>query len=211
MDLGGSARPDSMPFRSGVAVEVGGYGSTCSIVEVVIRDDVNGGLLGRGAGAVDAHVDRPVVRARIGSVDVGDQQPARPAVPDLVIDEFAVGVGGVAETVAIVGRAGEVTLFSRQQAVQALLGGLLGGRGAPRREGQGPLGGGVALVEVLADLLVVEPFFGGSKLMLSWRKSSVDEPSKEVMVCSAGSKSLLGWVSWPYWAPLVDCWRCSSR
>ena len=79
-----------------------------------LAHDVHGRLLRRRRGAVDALVAAPTARRRCPrAAAVGGDQPAGPHVAHLVVEQLAVGVGAVAEAVALVRRSAGSSRASR--------------------------------------------------------------------------------------------------
>ena len=116
----------------------------------VVVDQVDRGLLGARPGAVDADVLGEEVLAV-----VAEDEPSGTLVADLVVAQLAVGVGLVAETVAVVGVL-VVGHLAAQAVGQRLALFLLLGRDAPGGGAPGLLVRGDALVERVVEVGVVE-------------------------------------------------------
>src|SRR3954452_9453078 len=114
----------------------------------VVGHDVNGGFFSRGAGAIDAGVGGPIIRAGVQLVDGAQDEAPGSAVSDLVIDQLAVGSDRVADSVSF-GLVGQLALFTRQPTPQAFVPGLLVGPDAPCGHAPGALGRRRAVGEVL--------------------------------------------------------------
>src|SRR3954466_178889 len=111
---------------------------------------VHGGFLGRGGPAVDALVPGQQAGLGVGRVtSVEVLESAGALVPDLVVEQLAVGVGGVAEPVALVALV--LRELAGQPAAEALPGGLLPLRRAPVVDRPGTLGGRPAGVQDVRD------------------------------------------------------------
>src|SRR3954468_15285403 len=145
--------PCDQDDRPGEVEGRGGPGVAPSAV--VVADDVHGGLLSRGRGAVDALVLGPQLRLLVAVAVVALGQPAGPRVADLVVAQLAVGADDVPETVAVVLRAA-VRQLTGQPAGQGLPRRLLLAGHPPVVGGHGAVARGVAAVEHVAVAVVLQ-------------------------------------------------------
>jgi len=129
------------------------WGRSQSVVVGPVADDVHRRLFGRRRRAVDTDVASPQLLVAVADPAVARRdEPPGADLAHLVVPGLAVGVGGVADAVAVVRR--DVGQLTGQVPVDAVALRLLAGGDAPPVAHPWALRRGVALVERIGDAVV---------------------------------------------------------